>query len=142
MAVKKRREVPVQPLVPLRDEAVEAALGSNGQDPLYGKMASKAARLRSMTPGQRRKARYDAQRNKATYDLPEELTSLIDALAEAENTSKSHMAGFILALGLHRLIEQPLDFSEFKELSPTPRYDFKLHLPNIPTAADLNLPPK
>ncbi|MCD4673577.1 MAG: hypothetical protein K8R77_13010 [Anaerolineaceae bacterium] len=140
MAVKKKRNAPLQALGNARDEAVEAALGD--QDPLYGKMASKAARFRSMTPGQRRKAKYDAQRNKATYDLPEELTNLIDSLAETERTNKSHMAGFILSLGLHRLVEQPLDFGEFKELSPTPRYDYKLHMPDPPTPEELNLPPK
>ena len=140
MAVKKKRDAPLQALGNTRDEAVDAALGS--QDPLYGKMASKAARFRSMTPGQRRKAKYDAQRNKATYDLPEELTSLIDSLAEVERTSKSHMVGFILCLGLHRLKEQPLDFGEFKELSPTPRYDYKLHMPEPPTREELDLPPE
>jgi len=139
MAVKKKRDAPLQALGSLRDEAVEAAIGN--QDPLYGKMASKAARFRSMTPGQRRKAKYDAQRHKATYDLPQELTDLIDALANVERTSKSHMAGFILCLGLHRLLEQPLDFQEFKELSPTPRYDYKLHIPELPRREEFGLPP-
>lgn len=137
MAVKKNRNAPLQALSNAQDEAVNAALGD--QDPLYGKMANKAARFRNMTPGQRRKAKYDAQRHKATYDLPVELTSLIDSLAEAERTSKSHMAGFIISLGLHRLMEQPLDFREFKELSPTPRYDYKLHVPEPPKPEDLDL---
>jgi hypothetical protein len=140
MAIKKKRDAPLQALGNVQDEAVNAALGN--QDPLYGKMASKAARFRSMTPSQRRKAKYDAQRSKATYDLPEELISLIDSLAEVERTSKSHMVGFILSLGLHRLLEQPLDFGEFKELSPTPRYDYKLHIPEPPSREELALPPE
>lgn len=138
MAVKKKRDAPLQALGSVRDEAVEAAIGN--QDPLYGKMASKAARFRNMTPSQRRKAKMDSRRHKATYDLPEELTEMIDSLANVESTSKSQMAGFILCLGLHRLAEQPLDFQEYKELSPTPRHDYKLHIPVLPEWKNLNLP--
>lgn len=137
MAVKKKRDAPLQSFGRVQDEAVEAAMGNN--DPLYGDIASKAAKFRSMTPGQRRKAKFDAQRNKATYDLPEELTYLIDALAEAEHTSKSHMAAFVMVLGLYKLMEG-VDFSPFKILAPTPRYDYKLEIPKIPEPNELGIP--
>jgi hypothetical protein len=64
-----------------------------------------------MTPAQRRKAKADAQRSKATYDLPEEIITAIREIAKQEDISQSDLVAELLvrAVNIYRAGELVLD---------------------------------
>jgi hypothetical protein len=126
MAIKKN--APVQSL----DMAVEAAIG--GKDPIYDNMASRRQRARNQTPGQRRKAKKDSKRNKVTYDLPEELSDLINGIGKHFSIPVSQVAALLMLQGLSAMAKGQLNLRSF-ELRPSrsPRYDWVLEeMPETP----------
>ena len=130
MAIKrdksKRQSVPIDP-------ALETHIGSSseegqGSDPIYGDIARRRARMRNMTPYQRRKAQRDAERVKATYDLPESIKKQVDQVAKQHGVPKSH----VVALGLVRLMKDietgEIDLELYKVTSKNVRFEWFLTL--------------
>ena len=113
------------------DGAVEAALtpipspmnGRGGSDPVFGAL-ERVKRARNQTPGQRRKAEKDAKRNRAMFDLPEELETALDEIAERLSVPRSQVASWLMLRGLeHTQIEELVDC---REASRSMRYEFNL----------------
>ena len=115
---------------PLEDAAVSAAMGGNGStgDPLYGRMAAQDLRARRMTPAQRKQALRDQKRNKKTYDLPEGITSQVEALAEQHGVPPSHLVALLLKVGLRAVEDGQVDVKAYRVKSPVPRYEWFLEI--------------
>lgn len=84
---------------------------------------------RHMTPAQRRKAKADAGRNKATYDLPVAITNRITEIAEVEGCPKSGVVTALLLDALRRYDDREIDLARFKSPSDSPKYDYVIEVP-------------
>ena len=120
------------------DPAVEAAFGRSpdSADPVYGRMDA-VRRARNQTPGQRRKAARDEARNKATYDLPADLSELVSQIAARFSVPVSQVAALLMTAGLQSIAAGRLDLRDL-ELRPSrsPRYDWVFaELPELPKIA-------
>lgn len=125
------------------DPAVEAAFGRSpdgrspdSADPVYGRMDA-VRRARNQTPGQRRKAARDEARNKATYDLPADLSELVSQIAARFSVPVSQVAALLMTAGLQSMAAGRLDLRDL-ELRPSrsPRYDWVFaELPELPKIA-------
>ncbi len=110
------------------DPAVEAALGDS--DDVY----TRIARVRKMTPAQRRKAQRDQARNRVMLDLPATLETVLDAMAGDLSVPKSQAAAFLMILGLHSVAQGTVNPRDCRRPSRSMRYDYALNLPTIPAA--------
>lgn len=124
MAVKQRQALGIDPA--LATHMSGQVRGQAQDDPLYGDLADRRARLRGMTPGQRRKAGKDRKRSKATYDLPPEIIEAVQKLAAGLDCPPAHVAGVLMALGLEEVRAGRVDLREYQVESGTPRYLFFL----------------
>lgn len=104
--------------------ALSQKLGEGGRgDPVFGAL-ERVKRARNQTPGQRRKAEKDAKRNRAMFDLPEELETALDEIAERLSVPRSQVASWLMLRGLeHTQIEELVDC---REVSRSMRYEFNL----------------
>jgi hypothetical protein len=84
------------------------------------------------TERQLEKIKKDKLRSKITIDIPEKLKSSLKNLAENHKTTSSQIATLLLIIGLKAVIEEKIDLSRFKTFCRSPRYDWKIRLPNIP----------
>jgi hypothetical protein len=110
------------------------ALGRVALDPIVQQELTRqehASKLRSMTPAQRRKAEADAQRTKATYDLPAELIAAITKIAKTQNISKSDLVTEFLIRAVNDYRSGTLVLDNSKEPSNTLRWSWKLKLTDL-----------
>lgn len=124
MSVNKNRPFPVD--YTDLDPAVTTAMG----DPVFDRIK----RARNRTPTQRRKAEKDSQRNRVMFDLPVDLDAVIGMLAEAEKTSQSQMASYVLILGLEQLASTGCNFGWVKQPTRSMRFEYSINLPPIPNS--------
>jgi DNA-binding transcriptional ArsR family regulator len=127
MAIKKGKRLEL-------DGAVEAAVTptpyplpererGKTSDPVFGAL-ERVKRARNQTPGQRRKAEKDAKRNRAMFDLPEELETALDEIATRLSVPRSQVASWLMLRGLeHTQIEELVDC---RRPSRSMRYEFNL----------------
>lgn len=127
MAVKKdlstKMPLPVDP-------AVEASMPAMENDPVYGGLVGRAAKLRNMTPAQRRKAERDARRSKVTVDWPPELIREIMEIADrpGDRVPFSQLTALLVVHGLKALRAGEFVLSEHKRPSRVPRFEWFLSL--------------
>lgn len=77
----------------------------------------------------RRRAAAKAKRPKATYDLPPHVQDLVDAVADAENISRSDVVALAI-LRLHADVEAGrIDFGPMKRAARSLKFAWKLELP-------------
>lgn len=88
-------------------------------------------KLRRMPPAKRRKAKADARRSKATYDLPPELIAMIGEIAEAEGLSRSDVAAELLIRAVNRYHDGDLVLDNEKQSARSLRWDWKLILSEL-----------
>jgi hypothetical protein len=81
-----------------------------------------------MTPSQQRKAVRDANRSKVTYDMPEELITLISGLAEDQRVPASQLAALLMQKGLRELEDGIFDLNNYKVRTQSPRFEWVLIL--------------
>lgn len=116
------------------DPAVEAALGPPRQT-----YYDHAAKVRQMTPSQRRKAEYDQQRSKASYDLPAEMIEIIDLFSETYSAPRGQLAAFLIATGLRSVINGESKLSWAIQPSRGIRFLNQVNISNMPSVADVKL---
>ena len=115
------------------DPAVTVHMGSTAAtDPGRRDEYDRAARARNMTPGQRRKAALDRERNRANLDIPAEIELVLQMLAADEMTSTSQMAVYMIALGLAEYQRVNGNLSWAKVPARSLRFEYNLTLPEIP----------
>ena len=102
------------------DPAVGAALGK--LDNVY----DRTAKLRKMTPGQRRKAERDAKRPTVAMDIPPETMERLRATAQAEGVSVSGLANLFIQIGLRETEAGRFELSSYKRPTRSPRFDWGL----------------
>lgn len=118
MAIKKN--APVQKL----DPAVEAAMGDDSQT------SERRQKAIYQTPGERRKGEKDRKRNRAMFDLPPTLETVLDELAEELGTPRSQVAVYLMIVGLqHARME---DLRAARAFSRSMRYEYRLDCPAVP----------
>lgn len=131
MAIKKGK---IQEL----DAAVDSALtpdpspmnGRGERDPIFGGL-ERVRRARNLTPGQRRKAARDAERNRVMIDLPEELEAALDRIASQLSVPRSQVASYLMLLGLWAAELDEMQAA--REPSRSMRYEFNMGtFPKIP----------
>lgn len=70
------------------------------------------------------KARRDAERTRATYDLPQELIDALGDVADAEGMSASGAAALLLAAAVNQYQEGEWTLTGFKRASRAPLYEW------------------
>ena len=112
--------------MPLGDPAVDAAMPANGSlvdDPVYGRMASRAQKARSMTAAQRKRSKRDVQgRVKITYELPKSIVEQVQALAAEGGYPPAHLVAILVQRGLADLEAGRLELWRHTVASYVPRY--------------------
>lgn len=131
MAVKKnplnRQPLAIDPaLQAYMSQEPEAAPGS--EDPVYGRLARKRARLHSMSPGQRRKAERDEQRVKVTFDWPPELKDKVQQVAQWSGVPVSQLAALLVKVGLKAIDEGRIKVDDYRRPSRVPRFEWFIDL--------------
>ncbi len=81
-------------------------------------------RRRRMDRVRQAKARRDAARQRATYDIPKSLQQAIAAVAKEESLSVSGLVSALLADGVRRYRRGEITFYGLKRLSRSPRCDW------------------
>ncbi len=132
MAVRENKPRLDNPLGGTTDPAVNAAMG---RDPVYGAMA----RLRSMTPAQRKKAEREKKRNKATFDMPAWLTDSLDILAERYGCPRNEVLAMLAEYGLRAYLNGELDPREIRDVTRSLRFEYKLFVEPDFTVEDVRL---
>jgi len=89
------------------------------------------SRLRTKSPGERRKARRDEERSKATYDIPDWLQGRVADLAAEERCSISSVVCFLLVRALEAYERGEIDFEGYYRAVRHLRFDFVLETPFI-----------
>lgn len=125
MSIDKNKLPPPRPM-PV-DPAVEVAMSSNLDDPIYGGL-ERRRRARNMTETQRKQAARDAQRTKVTYDLPPNLKQEIDSLARQLEAPPSHVVNILLHYGLSAIDQGKIDLRIYQVHSNIPRFKYFLQL--------------
>lgn len=123
MTVKKESERQAIPIDPI-DPAVENALGSPSG------FYTQLARLKKLTPAQRKKAERDRKRSKETYDLPEWIGGAISTLARHYDVPKSNVVAHLIAAGLRTFLEGQINFGWLLNSSRSPRFLSTLNPPD------------
>jgi hypothetical protein len=89
-------------------------------------------RMRQMSPGDRKKARRDEDRSKATYDLPPEIIEAVNTIAKKKECSVSSLAALLLAHGLQFLALGGINFDDkdkpLKRASRSIRFKYTLEI--------------
>lgn len=96
-------------------------------DPAVAGLLDEAERRekdRQRTAEERAKAKRDAERTRATYDLPSQLQEVISQIAELEGLSKSSTAALLLAQGAHKRLTGEIDFTGAKTSTNHPLYNW------------------
>lgn len=117
---------------PLDIDAAVAAIATDQTPFGMGDKLAARQRKKAMTPGQRRKAEKDKERVRIAIDAPLSLDDLIVHLQTKEGVSKSRMACYLMILGLQKLLEDNIDFTDHKGPPNTPRVAYTLNLPEVP----------
>lgn len=91
-------------------------------------------RRRRLPRARQAKARKDAARQRATYDIPKEVARAVAEVAKEEGVSASAVAALLLAEGLRRLEVGEVSLHGLKEPSRSPKYDWQ-----VPTRAVLEV---
>jgi len=136
MALKKKSPAPERrnPFI-VDDPAVAAALSSADETHEGAKSTNfhkresesvyeRTARLRSLTPAQRRKLERDAARTKLTVDLPSDTIERLNAIANApdDNFPISQLVTLLLKRGLAAIEAGEIDLEQYKIHSRVPRF--------------------
>jgi hypothetical protein len=100
------------------DPAVDAALGKTVYD--------RVAKLKQLTPTQRRKAERDAARTTATFDLPPTLLENLRRVAKDEGVPVSGLAALLLQVGLQEMNAGRFELRRYKRLTRSIRFEFDL----------------
>jgi len=103
-------------------------------DPVVQRELARQAQIekrRQMTPTQRRKAKADAKRTKATYDLPAELIAMLGAVAEQQGISKSDLVAELLIRAVNDYHAGRLVLDNEKRFARSLRWDWKLELSEL-----------
>jgi len=129
MAIKKDKEFPEQNV--RLDPAVAIHLQNSAQ------AIADARRIKetSLTAAQRRKRAKDAARNKVTYDLPEQITDRIEAIAAQfgdKGVPQNQVVAFFLDFALRHYEENSIELDPYLKPSIVPRFSFFLDLPAKP----------
>ncbi len=134
MSVEKNRQpIPIDPH-PM-DPAVESALGVPAK---RGSIYERIARVKEMTPAQRRKAEKDRARTKETYDLPGWLIEAVERIAQKYGVPKSNVAAHLLAAGLRDVLEGKINLRWVRKISRSPRYEGLLESPEEIAESEIN----
>ena len=86
---------------------------------------------RRMTPAQRRKARADAKRTKATYDLPEDVIAAVRQAASEEDVSQSDLVAELLVRALNAYRAGALVLDNQKVPARSLRWLYKLDISQL-----------
>jgi hypothetical protein len=125
MAIKNSLPRMQVPFMPSGDPAVDAAVTPTG-------MYSNVAKIRNLTPAQRKKRDRDALRNRVMVDLTSDLENVIGNLANQYQTSKSMIFNLLILLGLYYIEQSGFEIDGIKTASKSMRFEFLLNLPEIP----------
>lgn len=126
MSVSRQNERQPLPINPADlDPAVQVALGNPAGDDIYDRIA----KVRRMTPSQRRKAQKDRERHKETFDLPAWQISAIQTIAQRYDVPKSNVVAHLITSGIHSFLSGQINFSWLLKPSRSPRYLSLLHPP-------------
>ena len=118
------------------DPAVEAALGpSQANQPAT--VYDHIAKLRKMTPAQRKKAQRDAARNRVGVDLPASVSSIVDVLADTFDVPKSQALAFFFMYGAQQLLQGQINMNWAITGSRSPRSLHQLKLPEQPALDEI-----
>lgn len=83
-------------------------------------------RRRQLPQARQVKARKDAARERAIYDIPQALQATIAAVADKEGVSASCIVALLLADGLRRYQGGIVSFYGLKRRSRSPRYEWTI----------------
>jgi len=86
--------------------------------------AERREKQRHRSPQEQKKAKRDAERTRATYDLPTELQTVVGRIASMENMSKSATAALLLAVAAREFLDGSLDFTGAKTVIQHPLYNW------------------
>lgn len=111
----------------LGDPAVQAIMGG-----VYGKI-KRVNNAKGQTRGERRKAEKDEARNRTMIDLSVELDAVLDWLSQANGTSRSQVASYLMIEGLKAMEGQLLQSTDLPSTpSRSARFEWNLELPALP----------
>jgi len=91
----------------------------------------RADKQRQMTRAQRRKAKADAERTKATFDLPAELITALSETAEAESVSTSNLVAELLIRAVNDYRKGRLVLDNDKQSARSLKWDWKIELSEL-----------
>lgn len=101
-------------------------------DPVYGKL-KRVNNAQGMTRSERRKAEKDEARNRTMIDLSVELDAILDWISQANGTSRSQVASYLMIEGLRAMKEQLLRSTDLPSTpSRSARFEWNLELPELP----------
>ncbi len=118
------------------DPAVTSVMGApKSKETIYDQMA----RVKRMTPAQRKKAQKDKLRHRVMFDLSEDLDDVLEMLSHEEVVSKSQLASFLIIKGLHEIEKSGMKNDWEKVPIRSLRFDYKINLPEIPSQIEHRL---
>lgn len=110
------------------------ALGRVALDPVVQQELARqeqAEKRRHMSPAQRRRARADARRSKATFDMPPELIEALGEIAQSEDISKSDLVAELLIRAVNDYHAGRLVLDNDKEMARALKWAWKLVLSTL-----------
>ena len=138
MAVKKNTNKRLNPFDEDLDPAVVAAIGSPGaSDRQSATVYDRIAKVRKMTPAQKKKAQRDAARNRVGVDLSASVSSIVDVLADALQAPKSQVLAFLFMYGAQELLNGKINITWALTGSRSPRFMAQLKMPEQPAIEDI-----
>lgn len=123
MAIDKNKSLPLRDL-PM-DAAVEAAMTSDPDDPIYGNL-ERRRKARNLTDYQRRKMERDANRVKVTIEMSLSLKQRFEGTYKDAEVPPSDLVGLLLYLGIEAIESGQINLDAYRYNSNLPRYRYRL----------------
>lgn len=123
MAIDKKKLPPPREM-PM-DAAVESAMTSDPNDPIYGNI-ERRRKVRNLTEYQRRKMERDAQRVKVTVEMSLALKQRFVAAYDDAKVPPSDLVGLLLYLGMDAIESRQINLDDYRYTSNLPRYQYRL----------------
>ncbi len=123
MAIDKKKLPPPREM-PM-DAAVESAMTSDPNDPIYGNI-ERRRKVRNLTEYQRRKMERDAQRVKVTVEMSLALKQRFVAAYDDAKVPPSDLVGLLLYLGMDAIERGQINLDDYRYTSNLPRYQYRL----------------
>ncbi len=123
MAIDKKKLPPPREM-PI-DAAVESAMTSDPDDPIYGNL-DRRRKVRNLTDYQRRKMERDAKRVKVTIEMSLSLKQSFETAYKDAEVPPSDLVGLLLYLGIEAIESGQINLDDYKYSSNLPRYRYRL----------------